>query len=218
MSAYPVAEKFVSINGEGARAGELAVFVRFKGCNLRCGYCDTKWAYREDAPAQLLSVEEICAFARGVTNVTLTGGEPMLQDLAPLCERLIADGHRVEIETNGSISIKELSEAAARPCFTLDYKCPSSGMEDNMLTENYKYLCGEDTVKFVVGDGTDLVKALEIINKYRLVGLCNVYLSPIFGSITAAEIVDFMKDNDMNGVRVQLQLHKYIWDPEQRGV
>lgn len=215
---YPVVEKFVSINGEGRRAGELAVFIRFKGCNLRCPYCDTKWAYSESADCDFLTADELAAFAEGITNVTLTGGEPMLHDLAPLCELLIKNGHRVEIETNGSISIKELSEMRNRPSFTLDYKSPSSGMESKMLTENYRYLTSGDTVKFVVGDDNDLIKAKEIITKYNLTNLCSVYISPIFGCITAARIVDFMKENAMNDVRVQLQLHKYIWDPEKRGV
>lgn len=218
MSKYPVAEKFVSINGEGARAGELAVFVRFKGCNLHCSYCDTRWACVEDAPFEEMTAEEITAYCKGITNVTLTGGEPMLQELAPLCDMLIENGHNVEIETNGSISIKELSQSVNRPCFTLDYKSPSSGMESKMLKENYKYLEKEDTVKFVVGDDKDLAAAVSVIDEYDLTALCHVYLSPIFGKIDPAHIVDHMKENDLNGVRLQLQLHKFIWDPEKRGV
>ncbi len=215
---YPVVEKFVSINGEGARAGELAVFIRSKGCNLRCPYCDTKWAYAEDAPCEELSEGELLSFCEGIMNVTLTGGEPMLQDLAPLVETLMRAGHRVEIETNGSIPIKELSQSVYRPSFTLDYKLPSSKMEDKMCLENYEYLCENDTVKFVAGDNADLERALEIIEKYDLIGRCRVYFSPVFGSITAAEIVDFMKAHKLNEVRVQLQMHKFIWDPEKRGV
>ncbi len=215
---YPVAEKFLSINGEGARAGELAVFVRLRGCNLHCGYCDTMWANTQSAAAVMMTENEICDFADGTANVTITGGEPMLHDLAPLCKALIKKGHNVEIETNGSVSIEELASKPYRPSFTLDYKLPSSGMEAKMCLDNYAYINENDTVKFVAGSRDDLGRALEIIERYALVGKCKVYLSPVFGSITAAEIVEFMKDHSLNGVRVQLQLHKYIWEPEKRGV
>lgn len=215
---YSVAEKFVSINGEGPRAGELAVFIRMKGCNLRCPYCDTKWAYQSDAPCGELTAEELCAFAEGTKNVTITGGEPMLYDLEPLCAELIKRGHFVEIETNGSVSIEKLAQSERRPRFTLDYKSPSSGMECKMLLDNYKYLTDGDCVKFVVGNKTDLDKAVEIIEGFDLTKKCFVYLSAVFGSITPAEIVDYMKEKRLDGVRLQLQLHKFIWDPERRGV
>ena len=215
---YPVVEKFISINGEGARAGELAAFIRLKGCNLRCPYCDTKWAYSVDAPAEFISSEELCAFTDGITNVTITGGEPMLYPIGELCEVLIKNGHRVEIETNGSISIGELAKSSYRPVFTLDYKCPSSKMEQKMNIENYKYLMADDTVKFVVSNDSDLIRAAEIIEKNSLTEKCHVYFSPVFGEITAENIVEFMKDNKLNNVRIQLQLHKYIWQPEMRGV
>ena len=106
--SFPVVEKFVSINGEGTRAGELAVFIRFRKCNLNCSYCDTKWANSEGASAEIMSAEQIAEYVRktGVKNVTLTGGEPLLQnDLYSLTETLIEQGNSVEIETNGSISI-----------------------------------------------------------------------------------------------------------------
>ena len=169
---YPVVEKFISINGEGARAGELAAFIRLKGCNLRCPYCDTKWAYGDDAPVEIISSKELCAFAGGITNVTITGGEPMLHPLGELCDILIKNGHRVEIETNGSVSIEELAKSEYRPVFTLDYKCPSSKMEHLMNTDNYDYLTPDDTVKFVVSDDNDLHRAAEIINKYSLTEKC----------------------------------------------
>ena len=215
---YPIVETFLSINGEGRRAGELAYFIRLKGCNLRCPYCDTKWAYLDDAECNYLSVEELCSAADGVVNVTITGGEPMQYDLSELTDALIENNHRVEIETNGSIPIYELSKRKLRPSFTLDYKLPSSLMEDKMDTDNYNYLNENDTVKFVVGDFADLERAREIIMQFDLSSRCGVFLSPVFGSITAAEIVDYLKDKKMNNVRVQLQLHKYIWDPELRGV
>lgn len=219
--SYPVAEKFVSINGEGTRAGELAAFIRFKGCNLSCGYCDTKWANSADAPALWETAGEIRDFVEksGVTNVTLTGGEPLLQkDLYTLIELLMKNGRSVEIETNGSIPIAELSRKEYRPIFTMDYKLPSSGMEGGMCRENFGYLEREDVVKFVSGSVPDLERAAQIIEEYALVGRCHVYISPVFGSIEPKEIVEFMKERGLNGVRLQLQLHKFIWSPDAKGV
>ena len=161
MICYLVAEKFVSINGEGKRAGELAVFIRFRKCNLRCSYCDTMWANSDDCKAEMLSAEEITEYVinTGVKNVTLTGGEPLLQyDIYYLIKMLMKNGLRVEIETNGSISINALSKKEYRPDFTLDYKLPSSNMENFMLTKNYNYLTKNDVVKFVAGSISDLEK------------------------------------------------------------
>jgi 7-carboxy-7-deazaguanine synthase len=218
---YPVAEKFTSINGEGQKAGEPAVFIRFRGCNLNCTYCDTKWANSADAEAELLTAEEIADYvaSTGITNVTLTGGEPLLQpDLSILTDLLIKSGHSVEIETNGSILIGELAARQLRPSFTLDYKLPDSGMESSMLTDNYIYITGSDTVKFVSGSVSDLERAAAVIKEYDLINRCRVYISPVFGRIEPADIVDFMLRERLNGARLQLQLHKFIWDPDKRGV
>ena len=218
---YPVAEIFKSINGESLRAGEAAVFVRFRGCNLSCSFCDTRWANRPDCPVTQMTAEEIAAYAdeAGITDVTLTGGEPLLQtDLARLIARLTASGHRVEIETNGSVSVEALSRLEPRPVFTLDYKLPGSGMESAMLTENYRYLVPGDSVKFVSGSREDLERAAEIIAEYRLTEKCAIFISPVFGKIDPADIVTFLLERKLNGVRLQLQLHKFIWDPDKRGV
>jgi len=221
MTRYPVAELFASINGESVRAGEPAVFVRFRGCNLACSYCDTKWANRPDCPVRMMTAEEIADYAdrAGIADVTLTGGEPLLQkELDVLISRLTASGHRVELETNGSVSVEALSQLEPRPVFTLDYKLPGSGMESAMLTENYQFLAKEDSVKFVSGSREDLERAAEIIERYRLPEKCSVFISPVFGKIDPADIVAFLLERRMNGVRLQLQLHKFIWDPEKRGV
>lgn len=221
MSVFAVAEKFVSINGESVRAGEPAVFIRFRGCNLNCSYCDTGWANSTSANAEMLSTDELIAYVgeTGITNVTLTGGEPLLREnIYELIEALMEDGKRVEIETNGSIFIGKLSEKTFRPVFTLDYKLPGSGCEDSMLTENYKFLQKDDAVKFVSGSTEDLERAKEIIERYGLTEKCRVYISPVFGKIDPADIVDFMIKNKMNDARLQLQLHKFIWDPDKRGV
>ena len=102
--------------------------------------------------------------------------------------------------------------------FTLDYKLPSSGCEDQMLTGNFEYLQPDDTVKFVCGSGKDLYRAKEIIEEHQLCGRCNIYLSPVFGKIEPSDMVDFMAEHRMNKVRLQMQLHKVIWHPEARGV
>ncbi len=221
MAEFRVAERFVSINGEAAHAGELAVFIRFTVCNLCCSYCDTAWANAENAPYSIETEESLCDFvkASGARNVTLTGGEPLLQkELPALVKALCAIPVRVEIETNGSQPIAALAQSPDRPVFTLDYKLPSSGMEGFMLKENYAFLQKHDSVKFVAGSREDLCRAEEVINQYDLTNRCHVYLSPVFGKIEPREMVDFMVERKLSGVRLQLQLHKYIWDPMERGV
>lgn len=218
---FPVAEHFVSINGEGSRAGELALFIRFRGCNLCCSYCDTRWACTKQADAVMMSVQELTDIAKKscVKNITLTGGEPLLQEnISDLTDKLMDCGFRVEIETNGSVSIEALAGRKLRPAFTMDYKLPSSGMEKYMNTDNFRFLNAHDVVKLVSGSREDLIRGAEIIEKYKLTDKCHVYISPVFGEIEPSEIVDFMKERKMNSVRLQLQLHKYIWAPDRKGV
>ncbi len=219
---YKVVETFISINGEGQHAGELALFIRFAGCNLNCNYCDTRWANQPDVVYQEMTETEIKALVTdsGVRNVTLTGGEPLLQPgMYQLLETIGSlPDIRIEIETNGSVDIGPYMTLIRRPAFTLDYKLPGSGMEAGMNTENYRYLTKEDTVKFVISDKADLTRAREIIEQYQLEGRCSIYYSPVFGRIQPAEIVDDMIEHRLNGVHMQLQMHKFIWDPEQRGV
>jgi putative 7-cyano-7-deazaguanosine (preQ0) biosynthesis protein queE len=217
-----VVEKFISINGEGQRAGELAVFIRFQGCNLRCSYCDTMWANEADCPYTDESTKEIVNFVlqSQIKNVTLTGGEPLLQ---PEMKNLLMEfaKHpqiRVEIETNGAIDLKPFTATSFRPSFTMDYKLPSSLYESKMHLENFAYLNDQDTVKFVAGSKADLDVALDIIQKYDLTHHCKVYLSPIFGKIEPVEMVNFMIAHQLNDVRLQIQIHKVIWDPDQKGV
>lgn len=213
-----VIEKFVSINGEGLRQGELAVFIRFANCNLRCSYCDTTYSfinpkYNEE------SIEEIIEYINNqkIKNITLTGGEPLIQpDIDKLIDELIKLGYRVEIETNGSVDIsKFLNDKIS---FTLDYKLPTSLMEKFMLTDNYKYVTKKDSVKFVCGDINDLSKAKEIMTKYDLINKTNCLISPVFGQINLEDIVNFLINNNLNDIRLCLQIHKIIWDPNKRGV
>jgi 7-carboxy-7-deazaguanine synthase len=224
MGTLKLAENFVSINGEGRYAGELALFMRFAGCNLDCDWCDTKWAngadaaYTEKTPAQLAELAKGAAEEYGLHRVTLTGGEPLLQkDIAELINALSDNGLAVEIETNGSVPIALVAEKCrVRPVFTMDYKLPSSGMEKRMYLENFGQLKDSDTLKFVCASREDLECAVSVLDMYRPV--CAVYLSPVFGRIKPMDMVDFMKEKKLGNVRLQLQLHKFIWDPNERGV
>lgn len=219
---FQVTEQFTSINGEGTRAGELAVFVRLCGCNLHCSYCDTQWANQVDVSYTLQTSEEIVQsiLQTGIRNVTLTGGEPLL---TPHVETLIAaitaeSSLSLEIETNGSIALQPFVAIQPRPIFTMDYKLPFSGMETQMNLKNLALLQPQDTVKLVVGSQTDLERSAELIEQYHLTDCCHVYFSPVFGAIAPQEIVQFLIQKQLNGVRLQLQLHKYIWDSQKRGV
>ena len=217
MGWFRLAEYFVSINAEGQHVGELALFLRFTGCNLRCSYCDTVWAIEKDAPYSLCSTETLLGIAEesGVQNITLTGGEPLLQpDIGELMEALCERGYRVEVETNGAVGLRPFLPTKAS--FTMDYKLPSSNMEAYMKTDNFALLRDFDTVKFVCGSQDDLRCARQVTAQYQ--PPCPVYLSPVYGRIEPADMVEFMKENRMTNVRLQLQLHKFIWHPDARGV
>lgn len=234
---YPVVEKFVSVNGEGQRAGELAAFVRFAGCNLSCSYCDTAWANDSAARVEQVSLEDVLEWVRAqkVACVTLTGGEPTLQSGLPaLVEALLHEegpcgcGLWVEIETNGSVDLARLkllreklesdSKAFGVLSLTVDYKLPSSGAEGEMRASNYATLGNHDTVKFVCGCTDDLERAYEVAQEFDLPGRVPVYLSPVFGRIEPSEIVQFMISHSMNWAHIQLQLHKIIWPNVDKGV
>ncbi|MBU3091831.1 putative 7-carboxy-7-deazaguanine synthase QueE [Clostridium sp. CF011] len=219
---YKVVEKFISVNGEGPLSGQLVVFIRFAGCNLHCSYCDTTWANNENVRYDFMTPVEIYKYIKStkIRNITLTGGEPLLQEgIIELLQTLSSDRSlHVEIETNGSVILDEFLSIENPPSFNMDYKLPSSNMEDKMTLNNFKYLSYKDTVKFVSGSMEDLQKAKFIIDKYELTSKTNVYISPVFGQIDLEEIVEFMKYNKMNGVNLQVQLHKIIWDPNKRGV
>lgn len=222
MAQYKVVEKFVSINGEGVLAGQPAVFIRFQGCNLSCSFCDTAWANEEAAAFTLMTEQQIKDYIKetGIKNVTLTGGEPLLvPDILQLLQLLAADQFlHIEIETNGSVALDSFAGISNPPVFTMDYKLPGSLMETKMLVSNFNLLTKKDTVKFVVGNTEDLNRAKEVIKTYDLTTKCHIYISPVFGQINLEEIVDYLIQNCMNGVTMQLQMHKVIWDPNKRGV
>lgn len=214
-----VIEIFKSINGEGLKQGELALFIRLALCNLRCSYCDTTYSFNNPS-FKNMSIDEIVAIAKdsNIKNITLTGGEPLLSnEVRDLITSLSSEGINIEIETNGSIDIlpfKDINNVS----FTLDYKCPSSNEEDKMNLKNYNYITKKDSVKFVVGNKIDLEKAYKIIKTYDLINKTNCMFSPVFGKIDTCDIVDFMINNNINGAKLSLQIHKFIWDPNKRGV
>jgi 7-carboxy-7-deazaguanine synthase len=219
---FKVVEKFISVNGEGPLSGQLVVFIRFASCNLNCSYCDTTWANSSGVSYNLMTSVDIYSYIKStaIRNVTLTGGEPLLQEgIIELLEILSKDiSLHVEIETNGSVLLDKFSNIENPPSFNMDYKLPFSKMEDKMDLNNFKYLSDKDTVKFVCGSRQDLEKSKYIIDKYELSDRINVYISPVFGQIDLETIVEFMKENKMNGVNLQIQLHKIIWNPNKRGV
>ncbi len=221
---FYINEIFDSIEGEGKRAGQLTTFVRLDGCNLTCSYCDTMYAHGIDAEKEPWQVQDILDKLHH-KNVTITGGEPLmhyktLPSLLTAIRKLQNRYHEVNIESNGSMPIKEYLDYDD-VFFTLDYKCGSSGMRGTMYLPNFEQVRSRDVVKFVVGSVEDMQEAAHVYKYFKLSRLDgNVYLSPVFGSIEPAEIVEFMKAAEHRGFdwRVQLQLHKFIWNPEKRGV
>lgn len=216
---FNVVEIFDSIDGEGKRTGELTTFVRFAGCNLSCSYCDTKYA-QNFYQGNSMTIDEILNKIEyyNNNNITLTGGEPLKRyGIYSLIELLSRKGFNVNIETNGSIPLYEAPKLK-NVFYTMDYKCPSSNMESEMDICNLEFLDEDDVLKFVVGDKQDLDKAKYILNTYDI--KAKVYLSPVFGSIEPVDIVNYIKfnkDTFKNSV-IQVQLHKIIWNPEERGV
>ncbi len=218
---FRVVEHFISINGEGTKAGQLSAFVRLQGCNLNCSYCDTKWANEANALFTSMTAKEIAEWVvtSGVENVTLTGGEPLLhKNVRMLLEELVERNLFVEIETNGSVSLEDFIHISDKITFTMDYKLPSSHMEHTMCLSNFSLLEEKDTIKFVVGTMKDLQRAKDVIDQYKLTKKCHIYLSPVFNRIEPKTIVEFMINHHMNGVNLQLQLHKFIWEPNKKGV
>ena len=210
-----VIEIFKSIDGEGIRAGFPVTFIRLEGCNLRCSYCDTKYSY-EKAQFTEMTPHKIydTVYRLGCKRVTLTGGEPLIhKDVNTLIELLTHGGFRVNIETNGAVDVAPYVKAR-NILITMDYKCPSSGMTDKMLLNNLPKLSKNDVLKFVVGSKDDL-DACRDIKGYTN---AQIFISPVFGQIEPKEIVEYMLEHDMQDCRIQIQMHKIIWEPDKRGV
>ncbi len=210
-----VNEIFHSIQGESRRAGEPCVFVRLTACDLRCFWCDTPYAFHEGAKR---SVEDVVAEVEryGCPLVEVTGGEPLLQeDVYPLMERLLERGHTVMIETGGHRSIARVPSAVLK---IVDVKCPGSGESHRNHLENLALLSAHDEVKFVLKDRADYEFARDMVAAHNLAARAGAVLfSPVHGVLDARVLSEWVLA-DRLAVRVQLQLHKFIWSPETRGV
>lgn len=210
-----VNEIYFSIQGESSKAGLPCVFVRLTYCNLRCTYCDTEYAFYD---GKELSIDEIIKEIKkyGCKLVEITGGEPLVQmeECLKLMKRLSDNGYEVMIETAGNLSIKEIDK---RVMIIMDLKCPSSGMLKKNLYENINYLKQTDEVKFVIGDREDYEWSQEQLTKYSLTEKCNVLFSVVFDKLDPVTLVNWIVEDNLN-VRFQLQMHKYIWHPQTKGV
>ncbi len=201
-----VNEIFFSIQGESTFAGSPCVFVRLTGCNLRCTYCDTRYAYEAGEEMSLDSVIRAVDHYR-CPLVEITGGEPLLQDESgPLVKRLLDGGHTVLVETNGTLDIRAIDERAAR---IVDAKCPASGASDRVLFDNLDCLSPGDEVKFVISDRPDYEWACEVSSRYSLADRAPVLFSPVLERLEPGTLARWML-SDRAPARLQLQLHKYL--------
>jgi 7-carboxy-7-deazaguanine synthase len=208
-------EIFYSVQGESSYAGRPCVFVRLTACDLRCSWCDTPYAFHEGTKRPLDEVlEELDAYACPLVEVT--GGEPLLQeDVYPLMERLLERGRTVLLETGGHRSTARVPD---RVVTILDVKCPGSGESAKNDWSNLDRLRPQDEVKFVVKDRADYEYARDVIARHGLAArAAAIHLSPVHGVMNPRTLSEWVLADNLP-VRVQLQLHKYIWDPATRGV
>ncbi len=233
-----VIEIFSSIDGEGCRQGFLTTFLRLHDCNIRCSYCDTTYSYGPDSVYTQMSVQEVADTIESLGNhrITITGGEPLLQEreVIALIDELTRRSEATEscvsahedeiyshdmmpydfnIETNGTIVP---SFQRDNVWFTYDYKTPSSLAEESMNFDMFKVATERDLIKFVVGTVEDLECMCHILETQTT--KAHIYVSPVWGRIEAATIIEYMKAHNLQNVKFQLQIHKFIWDPDAKGV
>ena len=209
-----VTEIFHSIQGESTYAGRPCVFVRLTGCPLRCTWCDTAYAFYGGRDLTIDDiVNQVRAFACDLVEVT--GGEPLSQPASlPLLTRLCDEGFEVLVETSGAIDTIGVDR---RVHVILDVKCPGSGMTDRMCWSNLDRLAPQDEVKFVIKDRVDYEWAREVLHRHELPGRCTVLMSPVFGEVEVRYLAEWILADKLP-VRFQLQMHKFIWAPDMRGV
>ena len=205
-------EIFYSIQGEGKWSGLPNIFIRTTGCNLRCSYCDTQYAYDNGTEMSIENImEKISKYP--CKYICLTGGEPMLQvETLGLINILLKKNYMVSLETNGSINVSKLNNEK-KLMISLDIKCPSSKMSEENCLENINLLREKDQLKFIIKDKKDYDYAKKIISKYK--PLCTVFFQPVWKN-NPKQIAEWIKNDNLN-VRLGLQLHKIIWG-EKRGV
>jgi 7-carboxy-7-deazaguanine synthase len=209
-----ITEIFYSIQGESSHAGRPCAFVRLTGCPLRCAWCDSEYTFHGGVE---MALDDILAKVRSFDCrlVEVTGGEPLHQPEAfTLIERLCADGCEVLVETSGAIDITPVDPRAR---VIMDVKCPGSGMMDRMDWKNLDRIAAKDEIKFVLKDRADYEFARTIIERCNLTGRCPILFSPSFGELDPRQLSEWVLADKLP-VRVQLQLHKFIWDPNMKGV
>ncbi|SDW55690.1 radical SAM protein [Paenibacillus sp. CF384] len=221
----PMVEIFETVEGEGTRAGFPTVFVRLFGCNLRCVWCDTKYSYPPAEAEFTMTIEDIVSQVEQqykAEYICMTGGEPLLYGsrsaalLQALCDiERIKDVH---VETNGAIDLapflRDIRSSKAR--YIMDYKLPDSGEHAAMLHDNFALLREQDEVKFVIATDRDFDAAVQTLKEYPTAALA--LFSPVWESMPPAKLVEKMLSSGLTGVKLNLQLHKIIWDPAKRGV
>lgn len=208
-------EIYLSVQGESSKAGLPCVFVRLTYCNLRCTYCDTEYAFYEGKDYTIEQIiEKVKSYDCNLVEVT--GGEPLFQydECKLLLQKLCDEDFVVMLETGGSLPIKDIDK---RIIIIMDLKCPSSGMMKKNLYENVNYLKPDDEVKFVIGSREDYEWTKDIIEKYELDKKCNILLSVVFGKLEPVSLVNWMLEDKLRA-RFQLQMHKFIWQPDMKGV
>ena len=207
-------EIFKSIQGETSYAGLPCAYIRVTGCNLRCSYCDTTYAYEEGKEMSLSNILE--CIARFKTKIVcVTGGEPLSNKNTPLLiKELMNKNYTVLVETNGSYDIRTVPQETIK---IMDIKCPDSNMSHLMNWQNINYLTKSDEVKFVLSSRKDYDWTKAVIYKYNLSEVANILIGTVFGAISPKMVVQWILEDNLD-VRFQLQLHKYIWEPLARGV
>jgi len=207
-------EIFHSIQGESTSAGRPCVFVRLTGCNLRCTYCDTEYAFFDGKEMPVKDVvNEVEKY--NCMLVEITGGEPLMQkECLLLMKSLCDEGFEVLLETAGNMPIENID---SRVKIIMDLKCPSSGMMDKNLYDNIAHLKNTDEVKFVMGSREDYEWSKNISNKYELKNKCVILFSCVFDKLEPLTLINWILEDKLD-VRFQLQMHKYIWHPETKGV
>ena len=207
-------EIYYSVQGESTHSGCPCIFIRLTYCNLRCSYCDTEYAFYDGKDKEITDI--MSEIKRWDCNlVEVTGGEPLFQDeCIDLLNELVNSNYEVMLETGGSLSISDVPKKVVK---IVDFKCPSSGMVKKNLWSIVNDLQSHDEVKFVIGNREDFDWAKDRITEYSLDKICTLLFSPTFGEIDPQQIVEWILAENLP-VRMQLQMHKMIWSPEEKGV
>ena len=213
MYLLNISEIFYSIQGETSFTGLPCIFIRFTGCNLRCSYCDTQYAYEKGEELDLDIILKIIKNYSPVKLVTITGGEPLLQDnVYKLFDKLLQKKYTVLLETNGSVALHKVPKRVIK---ILDIKTPGSGMTERMIWNNLSLLNEQDEIKFVIKDRDDFAWALEIIEKFDL-EKHKILFSPVYRKLEVKKLAEWIKVSK-KPIRLQIQLQKYIWG-KKKGV